>query len=356
MLTYLITSTFLVPTTWNSSTLVRTGACHLPIKLSNGSDVDIFYILSRHGWSLGNTSQGPFGKMPPTTKSRGWCFTINNPTIGDEIELDELKLHTKYYIYGRELGEDRSTPHFQGFMYFANPTTFNRVRQLLSRAHIEAQKGTCQQALTYCKKDGDYEEWGDPPKASGGGATQRERWRELIRLSELGELDTIKQEFPSEYFRYHERIRSLRIRPSTTLDGELQNEWWYGDTGTGKSRRLWEQFPNHYAKELNKWWDGYSNEEVVAIEEWCPKNECTASFLKIWADRYPFPAQIKGGSLRNIRPKKIIVLSNYTIDQCFPQVEDQLPIKRRFKVIHFPRIFVPREPYDCIRIIEEALI
>lgn len=101
-------------------------------------------------------------------------------------------------------------------------------------------------------------------------------------------------------------------------------------------------YPDHYAKELNKWWDGYCDEGVVAIEEWAPKNECTASFLKVWADRYPFPAQIKGGSLKKIRPTKIIVLSNYTIDQCFERQEDREPIKRRFKVVHFPAMFIPQ--------------
>lgn len=106
-------------------------------------------------------------------------------------------------------------------------------------------------------------------------------------------------------------------------------------------------YPDHYAKELNKWWDGYEGQDVVAIEEWCPKNECTASFLKIWADRYPFPAQIKGGSLRQIRPKKVIVLSNYEMEQCFLSTEDLDPMKRRFKVVRFPLFFdYQRELFD----------
>lgn len=210
-----------------------------------------------------------------------------------------------------------------------------RLKLLLTRAHVEPQRGTCNQAINYCKKDGQFVEWGQPPE-HGGGSTQRERWRTLIELAEQGNMQRIRDEFPSEYFRYHERIKSLRIRDSIPINGPLDHEWWYGPTGTGKSSTLWNMFPGHYAKELNKWWDGYNDEEVVAIEEWAPKNECTASFLKVWADRYPFPAQIKGGSLKKIRPRKIIVLSNYTIEQCFPALEDREPIKRRFKVVHFP--------------------
>lgn len=40
--------------------------------------------------------------------------------------------------------------------------------------------------------------------------------------------------------------------------------------------------------------------------------------------------------MQGLRPRKLIVLSNYTIEQCFDRVEDRDPILRRFKVIKFP--------------------
>jgi len=282
--------------------------------------------------------------MQRAPRSRGWCFTINNPTEADTVQVSQLQVYARYYVCGRETGSDRGTPHYQGYVYFQHAVTLQRVKQLLPRAHIEPQRGSNGQAIEYCKKDGEFDEWGDAPD-QGGGRTKREQWRQLIEWSERGELERIRNEFPGEYFRYQERIRSLRVRESAILEGELEHEWWYGPSGTGKSRRLWREYPDHYAKELNKWWDGYADETIVAIEEWSPKNECTASFLKIWADRYPFPAQIKGGSLKKIRPRKIIVLSNYTIDQCFEREEDREPLKRRFKVVRFDTsIFNPEIP------------
>jgi len=128
----------------------------------------------------------------------------------------------------------------------------------------------------------------------------------------------------------------MRIRVPVILDGELLHEWWIGPTGSGKSRLAWEVYPEHYQKQLNKWWDGYTNENIVVIEEWSPKNEVSGSQLKIWADRYPFPGQIKGGTLQKIRPRKIIVLSNYTISECFPNHQDRDPLFRRFHELHFP--------------------
>lgn len=264
-------------------------------------------------------------------RSRDWCFTINNPTAEDDRQLINCQTSADYYIFGKEVG-DSGTPHYQGYIQFRNPRTLQGVKRLLSRAHLEPRRGSRAQAIEYCEKEGDWVEFGERPSTP---LTQKARWKHIISLAESGDLNTIKEEYPGTYLRYLEKLKSL-ARPTATILPVLENEWWFGSTGTGKSRHLWSTYPQHYQKELNKWWCGYAGEEVVAIEEWSPKNECTASFLKIWADRYPFTAQIKGGSLLRIRPKKIIILSNYTIDECFPATQDAEPIKRRFKVVNFP--------------------
>lgn len=266
--------------------------------------------------------------------AKSWCFTINNPEPVDEWELEALKTSCTYLVVGSEVGE-AETPHFQGFVIMDSPKTLRQMKTLLTRAHLEPRKGTAKQAADYCKKDGNFSEHGELPVTSA--ERTKEMWKATIEHAEAGELDAIKEKYPAIYLRYIEKLRSL-CRPAVSILPQLDNEWWYGPTGTGKSRKLWRDFPVHYAKALNKWWDGYDSEEVVAIEEWAPKNECTASLLKIWADRYPFPAEIKGGKLNRIRPRKLIVLSNYSPEQCFAQVEDLEPIRRRFRVIHFPNV------------------
>nr|QTE03372.1 MAG: replication-associated protein [Grus japonensis CRESS-DNA-virus sp.] len=277
------------------------------------------------------------------SRAKGWCFTINNPVLQDDWELISCQASAEYLVYGRETGE-AETLHYQGYVIFSSPRSLAQMKKVLTRAHLEARKGTHKQASDYCKKDGDFEEYGELPKSAA--ETSKEMWKNVITWAEEGAMARIKDEYPAIYLRYLEKLRSMG-RPPLAILPELENEWWYGATGTGKSRKLWRDFPGHYAKQLNKWWDGYENEEVVAIEEWAPKNECTASALKVWADRYPFPVEVKGGKLNKIRPRKIIVLSNYTPEQCFPQAEDVEPIRRRFKVIHFPSIrFFPRSSND----------
>lgn len=272
--------------------------------------------------------------MATTTKSRGYCFTINNPTDWDRSEINSLKDHAEYYVFGEEVGES-GTPHFQGFVRFKSQRAMGSVKKLLTRAHIERQRGSTTDAAAYCKKDGIWVEWGSPPSDP---KSTKERWRWLIAKAEAGDLQSIRDDEPGMYMRYLERLVSMRIWKNPIL-GDLEHEWWVGPSGTGKSARAWAEYPEHYQKELNKWWCGYAGEEVVVIEEWSPKNDMTASALKIWADRYPFTGQIKGGSLKKIRPRKIIVLSNYTIEQCFPNTEDVEPLLRRFKVVHFTDFF-----------------
>lgn len=264
-------------------------------------------------------------------RSRGWVFTINNPTGWDDVDIEQAKDESQYLIYGKEVGEE-GTPHYQGFVYFRTLKSFLQVKTLLKRAHLEKQRGSLESAIDYCKKDGDWYESGDRPYGPTG---QKSIWKDLLTLARAGKIQEIEDKYPSHYLRYHSKLCGLYKPERPLILDVLENEWWVGPTGSGKSRELWNKYPTHYQKSLNKWWDGYEYQETVAIEEWSPKNEVTASFLKIWADRYPFSAEIKGGTLQKIRPKRIIVLSNYTIEDCFPLSADRDPMLRRFKIVHF---------------------
>ncbi|QNG41099.1 replication-associated protein [Antarctic virus 3_V_CPHALFsw003Ad] len=266
-------------------------------------------------------------------RSRGWVFTINNPVESDNEQMETCAAAARYVIRGLETGEE-GTKHWQGYVLFKEAKTMTSVKKFLPRAHLEKQRGNNKQAIDYCKKDGDFKEWGSAPQ----NANQKEKWAAIIKLAEESKMEELKEEYPRVYLQYYARLKSL-AQPKSLILETLNHEWWYGATGTGKSRKLWKDHPNHYQKQLNKWWDGYSMQEVVALEEWAPGNAITASSLKVWADRYPFPGQIKNGTLHGIRPLKVIVTSNYTIEECFPRLEDSEPLKRRFKQIRFSSIF-----------------
>lgn len=101
--------------------------------------------------------------------SRNWCFTLNNYDADDERVLCELGSSGRvvYLVFGRELGAT-GTRHLQGYVRFPNAKVLASVKSLVStRGHYEIARGTPLQASTYCKKDGDFEEFGQPPVGGG---------------------------------------------------------------------------------------------------------------------------------------------------------------------------------------------
>jgi len=271
-------------------------------------------------------------------RSRAWIFTLNNYTPDHETLLQHIGC--QYIVYGREVGAS-GTPHLQGYVFFPKKLRKQSVARWIPNAYLAPRNGTHEEARNYCIKDGDFVERGEPPlsaqqRSDRGGAATAAKWKAIQSSAQRGDIAWIADNHPKEFVLYKPRLESLYAPVTKPLDGELLHEWWVGPSGSGKSRALWNLYPNHFAKSINKWWDGYRHEDVVAIEEWSPDNSLTAQALKKWADRYPFTGEIKGGVLQKLRPKKIIILSNYTMDQCFPRQEDLEPLKRRFTVVNFP--------------------
>lgn len=269
-------------------------------------------------------------------KTRRYCFTWNNYPVTALDQLRDFYNSRKavYMIVGKEIGAN-GTPHLQGYIQFVHQIKFEVLKSKFPQVHWEKARGNAEQNKIYCSKEQDFFEMGTCPKNAG--QSSKESWTEILRYAEKGDWDWLKENHPRIWVTMSEKLISKRIPATDVIDGDIQNEWWYGATGTGKSKLAWEKYGKIcFQKMLNKWWDGYCAEPVVVIKEWSPKNEVTASALKIWADRYPFTAQIKGGVLQKIRPKKIIVLSNYRISDCFPDNRDAEPLLRRFKELHFP--------------------
>lgn len=135
---------------------------------------------------------------------RRYCFTLNNWVPEDETRLSELAAgdRVKYLVYGRETG-DSGTPHLQGFVIFNSSVLFNTAKQLLGdRCHLEAAHGTSIQASDYCKKDGDFVEFGDLG-VQPGKRSDWDRYKEWV--VELGKVPTQQEiilAFPSLWARY----------------------------------------------------------------------------------------------------------------------------------------------------------
>lgn len=262
-------------------------------------------------------------------KDRRWCFTLNNYTPEEVVAINAMDC--KYMVYGRELSES-GTPHLQGYVVFNTQKRLAAMKKLNARCHWEVANGTTEQNYQYCTKQNDYYEQGTKPMNTKEQAKdQKEKWAAMIKAAKEG---TCEEEYPREYTMYR-YLRDLNPGPKLETLDKIDAYWYYGEPGTGKSKKARQDNPEAYEKLTNKWWDNYNHEEVVIIDDLDKNHIHMGSFLKRYADHYPFRAEFKGGS-KMIRPKKIIVTSNYKIDEIWTDDEPMVrALGRRFVEIRF---------------------
>ena len=232
---------------------------------------------------------------------RNFVFTLNNWT---QEELDKiLELPYKYLIYGKEGVE--GTPHLQGYVELDKRLTFKTiVLKTTKRIHIESRKGNQKQAIDYCKKEGDYKEYGELRQAgqrndlllirdhikSGKGI------RDLIECEDIT-LNSNTLRTAEKLIRYYDKPR----------DYKPLVKWYYGATGTGKTRTAFEELPNAYfnSNSAGRWWSGYDGQEDIIIDDVRPYTVSFKQMLGI-TDRYPFQVEDKG-LVREFKGRNIII-------------------------------------------------
>ena len=235
------------------------------------------------------------------------CFTLNNWHTEHTMALDGLVAvrQAQYVIYGKEVG-DSGTPHLQGYIEFKGSTLYSTIKKRLCcpHVHIEPRRGTQEQAIEYCKKQGDWVEFG-APKAQG----KRNDLVELANAVQEGTpLREIAAERPEDWIKYHKGITSLRAMLTEPRDSSTPKEIIVrvGPTGTGKTRIALEEYPEAYiwGSENGKWWDKYDCHNTVIMDEF--RGQLPYAYLLRLTDRYPMQVEVKGGMTEFV-PDTVII-------------------------------------------------
>lgn len=255
--------------------------------------------------------------------AKHWCFTLNNPTDHEKDILTaigtELPTPFVYLVCGREVGEE-GTPHIQGFLSLSQRKSMSWVKNAISdRIHLETTKGSPKQASTYCKKDGDYDEYGTLPAGSG---ERTDLARVVADIKKGKTMRELSENHPTAVLRYGSGVLRLRqyVRPSRNNPPQIHV--FHGDPGTGKTRRVWE-FADHselWVHPGNQWFDGYDQHPSVLFDDF-EGSWFKLSYLLKLLDRYVFQVPVKGGFVWWC-PTHIYITSNIEPKMWYPNATE----------------------------------
>lgn len=270
--------------------------------------------------------------QPANFRTRNYVFTFNNYGGLDLDRIQRLSGVANFIGYGKEIGAS-GTRHLQGMVCWKSAKTFRATTNLVQGAHIEIMGGTPSQAWAYCSKDGDTWSVGQVPLDRQQQSEQQScKWAAFIERAKNGDMNNVDQKLLVQYYSTFMKIMAANQPMPENLQG-CCGIWIHGAPGTGKSHAVNAMHPDAYRKMVNRWWDGYQNQATVWLDDLDPDSSTwIARYLKIWADKWSFMAEVKGASSL-IRPSLFIVTSNYTIDQMGFRQEDLTAIKRRFREV-----------------------
>lgn len=271
------------------------------------------------------------------TRHRNFVFTWNNYTDEDLKRIEEDLVGEgkpfKYIGYSEEVAPTTGTKHLQGFASFFNTRTIQQARSILVGCHVEVMLGSIAQNEDYCSKSGTLVEFGDKPISNENkGRAESLRWQRAREFAKEGKFDEIDADIFIRCYSTLRRIRTDYALKPPPID--VTCYWIYGPTGTGKSHSVETTFPLCYKKNMDdpKWFDGYQGESTVYLEDLDKYQVKWGGMLKRLADRWPVLVNTKG-SMQYIRPARVIVTSNYNMDEIWTDSGTLDPLLRRFTVI-----------------------
>lgn len=164
-------------------------------------------------------------------------------------------------------------------------------------------------------------------------------WQSIWDAAKQGDLDAIDVAARVQHYRTIKQIATDHL-VAPAMERTVNVFW--GVTGSGKSRRAWEEAgPQAYPKDpRTKFWCGYQGGPNVVIDEF--RGGIDIGHVLRWFDRYPVLVEIKGGATV-LRATTIWITSNISPEQWYPGLDPgtQAALLRRLTITHFIQPFRP---------------
>lgn len=294
----------------------------------------------------------------PKRQARNYCFTLNNH--GD-VEM-EYPPPIGYCVYQFEVAPDTGMRHFQGYVEFDQMMTLQQVHDLggqWSHVHLEARRGTQEQAIAYCKKDDSREppdfsldagEEGPvgPPKIVEFGVPAQARVKrsfdeDMKALQSLikggADEEDLALNEPHLFKSYRQFIQPLigAFAKQRKRAGFPLVAWIYGPPGCGKSSAVTRHEPDLYEVKFDDgaqcWMEGYTGQEAVLFDDF---RDSYLPFMKFCTYLNELPPKF---SQRGKKPvwnvaNRIYITTPYHPEQTYMGVvENKYQLYRRIKFV-----------------------
>jgi len=281
---------------------------------------------------------------------RAWCGTLNNYDDNELARCTALigMMHhavvtdATYLVFQREIGA-HETPHIQLYVELQHGKSMDAVKTFLQsdRWHLEVRRGTPKEASDYCKKEDtrvpDTTYWEAGILTEQG---KRNDWEDIRDALRGGATDAdIVLRWPGQFGRNSHGVQAMRCAMYTHREAAPTGAYMWGEPNTHKTTYAskWNQSASYYIKDSSQWWDGYTQQDVIVLDDWEPPTEKNVKQVLDWADWKQFRVQYKGGYIP-LNSKNIVICSNYSWDDFVAQLGEshKAAMKRRFPTcIHF---------------------
>lgn len=242
-------------------------------------------------------------------KSRNYCVTFYNEP------KHTLPSGFRYAIYGKEICPNTGRTHWQSYVELYNSQRPSYLKRAFedNTIHLEIKRGTRLQARDYCKKDGDFNEFGVWIGGQGHRSDLDVIGEQL--LSGESTLEDIMRETPTTYCQYRNGLRDLAAvgtKNKTKAFRNLEVILLTGPTGCGKTRQAMEEAEYRIQGTQLAWWQDYNGEKTICIDEY--NNDVGITEMLNLLDGYQLRLNVKG-SHTYANWNKVYITTNLKINE-----------------------------------------
>lgn len=202
-----------------------------------------------------------------------------------------------YAIWQVEKAPDTGRLHCQAYCRYTAQVAFSRVVALFSAGgHVTLANGDEQSNIDYCSKEDTHVlgPWEFGKRAKQGKRNDIVVVRDLVKsgkgMRTICETATSYQSMRAGelMLKYLEPARDSSVAPDV--------RWYYGSTGSGKTREALAEFPGAWVSQKDgQWFEGYDAHETCIFDDF-RKDFCQFHVLLRLLDRHQYRIMCKGGS------------------------------------------------------------